>query len=157
MRRAIIDQNAVVTNTATSDDVGPSGTAVEVDGPATIADARISDNPVHAYSATGSAGATAGLAVYDFAGDPRQVTLQRVVISGNTASAYSPNGLATAIGAGVTNNSLLDVSHSIVRDNRGIARGRTATAQGRGIWNGVFLSGSRSNSSSATPRSRRIL
>lgn len=141
MRRTTIAHNNVLARTATSDDVGPSGTAVELDGPALVTHSRISDNTVRAYSQNGNAGATSGLAVYDFAGNPRQVTVTHTLIQDNTALAHSVHGAASSLGSGVFTNSLLDLQHVTVRHNTATAHGVHATAQGGGIWNGVFLSG----------------
>ena len=143
MRRSVVIGNRVTVRTATSEDVGPSGTAVEVDGPAEISDSSITDNPVTvlAAGADAIAQATSGLAVFDFAGNPRQVTVRNTRISGNPAVARSPEGSALTMGAGVFSNSLLALDGVLVQRNTGTARAPSATAQGGGIWNGPFLSG----------------
>jgi hypothetical protein len=143
MRRSVVIGNRVTVRTATSEDVGPSGTAVEVDGPAEISDSSITDNPVTVLAAgtDAIAQATSGLAVFDFAGNPRQVTVRNTRISGNSAVARSPESSALTVGAGVFSNSLLALDGVLVQRNTGTARAPTATAQGGGIWNGLFLSG----------------
>jgi hypothetical protein len=135
------EHNSGFTRNATTADVGPSGTAVEFDGPADVTDSTIVDNSAVQASTHGPASVTAGLAVYDFFGNPRQVTLLHVQIEGNTASATSQHDAAEVVGAGIFNNSLLRLKHVTVRGNHGSAHGTTATAQGGGIWNGVYLSG----------------
>jgi hypothetical protein len=136
-----IEHNDAVTRVATSEDVGPSGTAVEFDGPADVVDSRIVGNTASQVTTHGPAAASGGLAVYDFFDNPRQVTLSHVLIEGNTATASSAHWPASALGAGVFNNSLLKLDHVTVRRNVGSAHGSTSEAQGGGIWNGAFLSG----------------
>jgi hypothetical protein len=141
MRRTTVAHNSVLSRTATSDDVGPSGTAVELDGPGVISDSRITDNSVSAYSQYGNASASSGLAVYDFFNNPRQVTVTGTLIQNNTALAQSEHGSATSLGGGVFTTSLLALKHVTVRRNVATALGVHATAQGAGIWNGVFFGG----------------
>jgi hypothetical protein len=141
MRHTEISHNTVVVNAATADDFGSSGPAVELDGAATITDTRIIDNPVYAFSENSSAAASSGLGVFDFTGNPGQVSLRRVVISGNSSLARSPHGSALVNGGGILNNSLLDLQDVQVQGNSGIAHAPKATAQGGGIWNGVLFSG----------------
>ena len=81
------------------------------------------------------------LAIFTFDDDPKLVTVKDSVISGNTATAVSKNGSATVHGAGIFNNSLLDLRRVQVNDNSGTTTGLTGAAQGGGIWNGVELSG----------------
>jgi hypothetical protein len=69
------------------------------------------------------------------------VTVKDSVISGNTATATSPAGSATVHGAGIYNNSLLDLRQVDVSGNTGNANGLSGAAEGGGIWNGVELSG----------------
>ncbi len=141
MRRTTIARNSVLSRTATSDDVGPSGTAVELDGPGVITGSRITGNSVRAYSQNGNASASSGLAVYDFFDNPRQVTVTRTLIEGNTALAQSVHGSAASYGGGVFTTSLLALQDVTVRRNAATAHGVHATAQGAGIWNGVFFGG----------------
>ena len=144
MRRSVVSGNSVTVRTATSADVGPSGSAVELDGPGEIADSSIIDNPVSVLAVAGPdavAQAASGLAVFDFAGNPRQVTVRRTQISGNTAVARTPEGSALAVGGGVFNNSLLALEDVLIARNNGVARAPVADAQGGGVWNGAFLSG----------------
>ncbi len=142
MDRVSVDHNQVRAEVVTVEDVGPPGTAVEVDGPATITNSRITDNTDMVHTPGGQSGATNGLAVYDFFDNPRQVTVADTVISGNRAVATSDHGTAFVYGAGVLNNSLLTLRRVVVADNRGSATSpEPATAQGGGIWNGPYLSG----------------
>ena len=142
MRDSVISHNTVTVTVATTADVGPSGTALELGGSARISNTRITDNHVTVTSPDGVAGATGGVAVYNFSDEPpEQVVITDSVIANNTARAFSTTGSATVQGVGVLNNSLLELRGVVVRGNSGHARGPEATAQGGGIWNGVLLSG----------------
>ena len=75
------------------------------------------------------------------AASPEPVTVARQPDRGNTAVARSDAGTATAQGAGVYNNSLLDLRNDAVSHNAGKAVAPSGAAQGGGIWNGVLLTG----------------
>jgi hypothetical protein len=141
MDHTVIVHNRVHADVATAEDVGSSGTAVELDGPGTVTDSLVAGNRVTTYSRDGQSVATAGLAVYDFSDDPRQVTLRRVTVTRNVARAHSLHGSALVKGAGLVNNSLLDLDQVRVTHNSGVAGAPSATAQGGGVWNGADLSG----------------
>ncbi len=141
MRHSIVSRNTARATAGTSVDVGGGGSALEVNGAATITDTRITDNPSIVRSPHGVAQVSSGLAVLNFDGNPRLVVVRRSVIARNTARALSKTGTAKVFGAGVLNNSLLKLDRVAVRDNVGHVRGTDATAQGGGIWNGVLYSG----------------
>lgn len=141
MRRSLVADNTVTARVRTTADVGYSGTAMEVDGPATITNTKILDNVARVFTKRGVAGASSGLAVYDFFDNPRQVVVRHSLISGNQAIAQSPHGTAVATGGGLMNNSLLKLVDVVISHNLARAVGPDATAQGGGIWNGVMLSG----------------
>ena len=141
MRRSLVAENTVYAQVRTTADVGPSGTAIEIDGPATITHTEIVDNVARTVTRHGVAAASSGLAVYDFFDNPRQVVVRHSLISGNQAIAESSRGTAVVTGAGVLNNSLLKLVDVVIRQNTASARGRNASAQGGGIWNGPLLSG----------------
>ncbi len=144
MKDITVAHNVITVRASDSTDAGPSGTAMEFDGPGTLTNSRIVDNIATitaGFSKDTVASVTEGLAVYDFFGDPRQVTVSGTTISGNRAYAYSPKGQALVVGVGVFNNSLLTMKDDVVQNNSGAAAGPKADAQGGGIWDGVFLSG----------------
>lgn len=141
MRDSTIDGNAVIAKVGSSADVGPSGSALELDDRATIVQTSISENTDDVYSPAGAAGATAALAVYDFDDNPQPVLLLNSRISDNRARASSQTGSATVQGAGIINNSLLELHHVAVTGNTGHIDAPAGSAQGAGIWNGVLLSG----------------
>jgi hypothetical protein len=143
MRDVLITGNAVTSDTLTTEDVAPAGTAIELDGGGTLKRVHILGNPVNVKTSEGLASANSGLAVYDnFEGSsPDLATVDDSLIAGNTAVARSQNGDAQIIGAGVLNNSLLTLRDTAVSHNSGRAFGAGGFAQGGGIWNGVLLTG----------------
>jgi hypothetical protein len=141
LRDTLVTGNRVTSDTLTTEDVGPSGTAVELDGGGTLTNVHIVGNPSFVKTHGGLAGATSGLAVYDFNSSPDLARVIDSTISGNTAVASDPTGTAVVTGGGVFNNSLLELSHTVVSHNAGKATAPSGVAQGGGIWNGVFLSG----------------
>jgi hypothetical protein len=141
MQNVNIDHNRAITTSATSTDSGPSGSALELDGPGTISDTKIDNNFGTSVSPDGVAGTTGALAVLNFTGDPKLVTVENSVISGNITQAQSSSGSASVLGAAVLNNSLLLMRNVQISDNEGQSDAPTGSAQGGGIWNGVDLSG----------------
>lgn len=143
MRYSQVSDNRVIGYVATTDDIAPVGTALEVDAASFITDSQITGNSVRVHSEDGSAIGSSGLAVYDFteSGNPGEVVLRHVQVSRNTTIATSTNGSASVVGSGIFNNSLLRIRDSQISANQGYASAPEAAAQGGGIWNGVFLSG----------------
>ena len=142
MRDTLITGNTGSATVATTENKGASGTVIEFGGSARISNTRITDNHVTVTSPNGVAGATGGVAVFNFSDEPpERVVITDSVISNNTAKAVSTTGSATVQGVGILNNSLLELRDVVVRGNSGHARGPEATAQGGGIWNGVLFSG----------------
>jgi hypothetical protein len=141
MKNTRIDGNRTTTTSATSADLGPSGSAIELDDGGTISNTTIQDNISLSVSPTGVASTTGALAVLNFSGSPKLVTVQNSVIRGNITESTSTTGSATVLGAAVFNNSLLLMRNVKVSHNAGRAEAPTGAAQGGGIWNGVDLSG----------------
>ena len=141
MRNTIISGNRVTSTSLTSADVGPGGSALELNGGGLVTNTRITGNTSMAISPSGGAQVNGGLAVLNFDGDPKLVTVRDSVISGNTATASSTSGSATVLGGGIFNNSLLALQNVRISENVGRATGPSGDAQGGGIWNGVLLSG----------------
>jgi hypothetical protein len=141
MRDTWVMGNRVEAQTSSTDETGPQGSAVELQGGGTLTRVRIEGNSVVARTREGVAQATGGLAVYDFAGSPDRLRVGDSRIVGNTVTASSRDGAAAVTGAGVFNNALLDMERTLVSRNAGTASGPGGVAQGGGIWNGVFLSG----------------
>jgi hypothetical protein len=138
MNNSIISRNALSATLATTADIGPAGSTLELDGSGTITNTRITDNTSTVVSPDGIAGnAGAGLA----ASGTGLVTVRGGVISGNTAIAKTSTGSATVEAVGVLSDSLLELDGVQISGNTGAATGPTGTAQGGGIWNGVEFAG----------------
>jgi hypothetical protein len=147
LSNSTISDNHVIANVESSANVGPSGSALDLDGPATIRNTRITDNTT---LVTASSDAYAGGAVFGgysadngaiFSGDdatpPALITDS--VISGNSVRAVSTGGAARVYGGGVLNNGLLLLRNDLVSDNSGDATGPAGFAEGGGIWNGAVI------------------
>jgi hypothetical protein len=137
----VISGNTSLSKSGTTADVGPGGDAIEVDGGGTITNTAITGNVSAIVSPGGAAAVVGALGVYNFTNDPKLLTVRDSTISGNTLSAATTTGQATVQGAGIFNNSLLELTGDTVSNNTGTASGPAGTAAGGGIWNGVDLSG----------------
>ena len=133
MRDMLITGNTVTSDTLTTEDVAPAGTAVELDGGGTLKRVHILGNPVTVRTSDGLASASSGLAIYDNFDEssPDLVTVDDSVIAGNTAVARSQSGDAQIVGVGVLNNSLLTLRDTAVSHNVGRAFGRRRNGAGR--------------------------
>ena len=138
MTRSVVIGNHVTGASATSADVGPGGSAIELDGGGTISGTRITGNTAEAVSPSGIAAVNGGLAVLNFNHDPKPVLVRDTLISGNTAVASSRTGSAWVMGGGVMNGSLLRLLRVRITGNAGKSTGPKGVAQGGGIWNGKF-------------------
>lgn len=141
MRDVGISGNRTLTITGSSEDVGPAGSTLELDGPGDLSDVDLERNVSRETSPGGLATAGGALAVFNFSGDPALVSVRDSVISANVTESDSSTGQAVVLGAGVLNNSLLSFERVTVTGNVGRADGQGGVAQGGGIWNGVDLSG----------------
>lgn len=135
MRDAVISGNRVTQDSATTADVGFGGTAVELDGGGTISDTQITHNSSEIKSDDAVAGVGGALGAFDFSGDPKPVSVRDTVIKDTTATASSPSGTATVQGAGITNDTILELRAVEVRDNVGVATAPHGFAQGGGVFN----------------------
>jgi hypothetical protein len=141
MRDTVIKGNRVTGVMKTASPDGPGGTVVELDGGGTVTRVQIVDNPSSITSPDGTAAVVGALAVFDFSGDPKPVLVTDSAVTGNRALASSATGTATSQGAGIFNNSLLELRRVVVSDNVAKAFAPDGMAEGGGIWNGVQLSG----------------
>ncbi|HTQ19734.1 hypothetical protein, partial [Mycobacterium sp.] len=141
MSNSTVSGNTLFSTVATTADAGAAGSALELDGGGTITNTRITGNSTTIVSPGGVAGnAGAGLVMLNFNNDARLVTVRGGVISGNTALATTSTGSATSQGAGIFNDSLLELDGVQVSGNSGKATGPGGVAQGAGIWNGTDIS-----------------
>jgi hypothetical protein len=139
MRNSTASGNTLVANLASSDDAGASGGILEADGPAALANVRVSDNKTTVTSDGG--GAQAIGTFVDFDQGPDGVVVANSEITRNSVIATSDGGAAEVFGAGVINNGVLQLVNSRVDANIGAAYGAAGFAEGGGIWNGVVEPG----------------
>lgn len=135
MQRTLISRNRVEARVASSEDVGPSGGAAELDTGGEVSDVQITDNTSVVTAVDGHAQVNG--AVSTWADNPDRLRLTRVVVKDNSAVARSTSGSATAFGGGIMANDLLDLRNVAVQGNTAAAYAPTATAQGGGIWSGT--------------------
>jgi hypothetical protein len=142
MRNSIISGNKLFSKVATTADTGAAGNVLELDGGGLISNTLITGNTTTIVTPGGVAGnAGAGLVMLNFNNDARLVTVRGGAISGNTAIAKTSTGSATSQGAGIFNDSLLNLYGVKVTGNTGRTIGPAGVAQGAGIWNGTDISG----------------
>ena len=134
LTNSTISGNRVVLVAASTEDPGPSGSAFEFDGYATISNVRVVDNSTSIKVSSGVAGATG--AVLSLDQDPQAALLSNSVISGNSVTVASATGSATIQGVGITNNGELELRNDLISGNTGTALAPSGFAQGGGIWNG---------------------
>ena len=137
MSRTTISKNHLEVRAATSEDIGPSGSAAELDTAGEITDVQVVDNTSTVSTLDGQAQVAAAIAT--FADNPQRLTLTRVAIRDNVAVARSRHGSALAFGGGILNNGLMDLRGVTIQDNTATAYAPDATAQGGGIYNGALL------------------
>jgi hypothetical protein len=138
MRAVEIVSNHGSANSATSADVGPSGSILELDGGGTIEHLYLHGNTFRATALRGIAQSAGALANFAFEGPPALTTVSASQIEANQAIAKSP-GSAAVFGGGVVNGGLLSLRRVDVVANSATALGSAGSAQGAGIWNGPLI------------------
>ncbi len=123
--------------TATSEDVGPSGAAAEIDTSGTLNDVQITDNTSTVSTIDGQVQVAGAVATYP--DNPKGLVLTRVVVRDNSAVARSRTGSARAFGGGILNNAAMDLRSVTIQGNKAAAYAPAASAQGGGIFNGPLL------------------
>ncbi len=121
--------------TASGGDFTEAGSALEIDGGATIANVVISGNSASAMSTGGVA--FAGGAFFAIDGESDPIVMKNSIVRDNTAKASTPVGPAMVQGAGINNAGALELHNVLVTNNSGSATGPSGSAQGGGIWNGM--------------------
>jgi hypothetical protein len=134
LTNSTISGNRVSLVAASTADPGPSGSALEFDGQATISNVRVVDNSTAIRVSSGVAGATG--AVLSLDQYPQAALLTSSVISGNSVTVASATGSATIQGVAITNNGELELRNDLISGNTGTALAPSGFAQGGGIWNG---------------------
>ena len=138
MTSTVISGNRAITESSTSADVGPAGSALEVDSGGTISNTLITGNYATMVSPHGAAAVNGALGLF---GNTSLLTIRNSTISGNTATAASTTGSASIQGAGIFNDGLLKLTGDHIGHNTGTATGPSGEAQGGGIWNGATFTG----------------
>lgn len=131
-----ISGNRVTLVAASSEGVGPSGSAVDLNGDAMVSGMRISGNRVAVTSTSGIAWAAAA-GVYN-GGTGTGSVVSDSVISDNTAIATAHGGRALAWGGGVINEGVLTLRRDVVEDNTATAVGTSGEARGGGVYTGLI-------------------
>jgi hypothetical protein len=142
LRHSTIEDNQVRAKVGSSEHTGPSGAAIDINGPATggqapqtVSHVRFTGNTTLVTSEDGEAQAAPG-AIY--IGSATRIT--HSVISGNRLTALSAKGSASVFGVGVINDGArLVLQGDLIKDNHGIAIGPDGFARGGGIWNGILF------------------
>jgi hypothetical protein len=137
LRNSSITNNRLVAAVGSSEHVGPSGSALDVNGPGTLSNVRITGNTTVVTSEAGAAEASG--AVYTGNTTSEGLLFANSVIRGNSATASSASGSASVRGAGLLNEGRLELRNDLIADNTGTATGPAGFAQGGGIWNGSLF------------------
>jgi len=136
LRNVTMADNHVIATVASTADVGPSGSAIDIVGSSSVTNVRITGNTTTVTSGSGTAGANGAV----YAGSTAQpAVITNSVIRGNSVKASSTGGPAVVLGSGLVNDGLLTLRNVLVSDNVGLASGPTGFAGGGGIWNGSLF------------------
>lgn len=134
LQNTVISHNHTIANVASSDN-GPTDSALEIDGPATVSGATISDNNTTITSHHGSASALGTFFAFDY--DSGTIVMSDSKIVDNVVTATTHTGAATIQGGGLTNGAGLELHNVQISGNSAHAMGGAGSyAQGGGIWNG---------------------
>jgi hypothetical protein len=136
--QTLVVKNTIIAGnraTASGGDFTEAGSAMEIDGGATITNTALTGNSASATSTGGLA--VAGGAFFAIDGEPDAIVMKNSVVRDNTAWASSSVGPAVVQGAGINNGGSLELHNVLVANNSGSATGPSGSAQGGGIWNGM--------------------
>jgi hypothetical protein len=136
LRGSSVSDNSVVAHVAATDAFGPSGSALEFAGIATIENTRITGNTTLVTSEAGNAAAVGAVGVFTHGGTS---LILNSIVSGNTVTATTSSGAATVQGVGIVNNGALELRNVRVSDNAATANGPSGFVEGGGIWNGLLF------------------
>jgi hypothetical protein len=139
LRNSVLDGNSVLANVASTEDVGPSGSAIDLVAAGTVENLRITGNTTVVTSHAGTAGANG--AVYAGAAGSDPLVIEDSQLSGNTVHASANGGPVQILGGGITNDGLLVLRNDLVAGNTATADGATGFARGGGIWSGHLFNG----------------
>jgi hypothetical protein len=136
MTSSVISGNRAITESSTSADVGPSGSALEADDGGTISNTLITGNYATMFSPHGAAAVNGALGLF---GNTSLLTILDSTISDNTATATSTTGSASIQGAGIFNDGLLKLIGDHIAYNTGTATGPSGEAEGGAYGTGPPL------------------
>jgi hypothetical protein len=131
----VIDGNAIVADVGSSENAGPSGSALDVTGQATLTRVRVTHNTIVVRSDNGFADANGAV----YAGDPGGALIEQSTIADNEVRAASVSGRARVRGAGLINDGVLSLRSTEITGNSGSASAPAGAAEGGGIWNGSMF------------------
>jgi len=131
----VIDSNAIVADVGSSEHAGPSGSAIDVTGQATLSRVRVTNNTTDVRSDDGFADANGAV----YVGEPSGALIEQSTVADNEVHAVSVSGRARARGAGLINDGVLTLRSTEITSNSGSARAPVGAAQGGGIWNGSMF------------------
>jgi hypothetical protein len=140
LHHSTIEDNRLRANVGSSEHAGPSGSAIDINGPArggpaaTLSHVRITGNTQLVTSKHGEAQAAQG-GLYNGNATRRPTRITHSVISGNRLMALSAKGSASVFGGGVLNEGRLVLQGDLIKDNHAVAIGPEGFARGGGIWN----------------------
>jgi hypothetical protein len=140
LRHSTIKDNLVRAKVGSSEHTGPSGSAIDINDPATggpaptLSHVRITGNTTLVTSKHGEAQAAQG-GLYNGNTTRRATLITHSVISGNRVTARSADGSAKAFGGGILNEGRLLLQYDLIANNHVVATGTEGFARGGGIWN----------------------
>jgi hypothetical protein len=143
-----LSDNHAIATVGSSAHVGPSGSALDIDGPGTISNTHITGNTTVVTSPDGVADAGGAVfggysadngAVFSGPNATQPALIVDSVISGNSVRAVSTTGVAKVHGGGILNNGQLALRNDRISNNSGDASGPAGYARGGGIWNGAVI------------------
>jgi hypothetical protein len=135
MSDVVIDDNAVIADVGSSENAGPSGSALDVTGQATLTRVRVTHNSTVVRSDNGFADANGAV----YAGDSDGALIEQSTIADNEVRAASVSGRARVRGAGLINDGVLSLRSTEITGNSGSASAPAGAAEGGGIWNGSMF------------------
>ena len=146
LSHSTIEDNRLRANIGSSEHTGPSGSAIDINAPATggpaptVSHVRITGNTTLVTSEDGQAQASQG-GLYNGNTTRRPTLITHSVIGGNRVTARSAKGSAIAFGGGILNEGRLMLQYDLIADNHVVATGPEGFARGGGIWNARLFGG----------------
>jgi hypothetical protein len=137
LRNSSVSDNRVTATVSDMTDSGPAGNALEFDGSADISNTRITGNSSDMTST--NAGSTASVLGALIGFNEKPAVISNSIIRDNSITATSVKGTATAQGAAIVNDGVLELRNDEITQNTATASGLSGSAQGGAIWNGMLF------------------